>query len=213
MLRTEYKKKGKKMKKKTTKFTLVEILTVAAIISVLIGMSLGITAYVGKRNREVQTQTTIKMLEMVLEQYKNKHGYYPALSGKPEDDIGNAVFKLPATPPDNHELVSLFHDVSYNNNDITGIKGVNVKRVGNDIFILDGWGAPILYVYPGVFNKTKVDLVSGGPDKKLGDEKSSVLEIKSNGDLSPDVGSRSSGVYYEHAGKGDDITNFKRTDN
>ena len=64
------------MKRKISYFSLVEILTVVAIIGILAGISLGITSYVKTKNREVQTQTTIKMLEMVLEQYKNKYGSY-----------------------------------------------------------------------------------------------------------------------------------------
>lgn len=200
------------MKRKCSYFSLVEILTVVAIIGILAGISLGITAYVQNRNREVQTQTTIKMLEMVLEQYKNKYGSYPALNGQPAAAIGkNAVFRIPAkdSKDDKGSLIAFFDNVSYNSSDeISGIKGVNIVRKGDDILILDGWGSPVIYVYPGVFNKNKFDLGSGGANKLLGDDAASKFSAN---DI-PDCGNRKNGAYSTHFGKVDDITNFKRTD-
>ena len=199
------------MKRKLLNYSLVEILTVVAIIAILIGIALGVTSYVKTRNREVQTQTTIKMLEMVLEQYKNKFGSYPALNGQPENTIGkNAVFKFSAESSGKDSLISFFDDVSYNGNEITGIKGVNIVKKGDDILILDGWGSPIIYVYPGVFNKNKFDLGSGGANKMLGEDASSKF---TENDI-PDCGKRNdaSGAYRKHFGKIDDITNFKRSD-
>ena len=198
------------MKRKLSYFSLVEILTVVAIIAILIGIALGVTSYVKTRNREVQTQTTIKMLEMVLEQYKNKYGSYPSLNGQPDQDIGQAVFKIPAKNTGKGGLISFFDDVSYNGDEITGIKGVNIVKKGNDILILDGWGSPIIYVYPGVFNKNKFDLGSGGANKMLGEDSSSKFtetEI-------PNCGKRNdeNSAYRKNFGKIDDITNFKRSD-
>ena len=60
------------MKSKKRFFTLIEILVVVAIIGILAGIALGITGYVQNRNREIQTQTTIAMLEMIVNQYKEK---------------------------------------------------------------------------------------------------------------------------------------------
>ena len=197
------------MKSKKRFFTLIEILVVVAIIGILAGIALGITGYVQNRNREIQTQTTIAMLEMIVNQYKDKYGSFPALNGKPSDSLGTAVFKLPAKPEEGDKLIVLFNDISYNGSDeITGIKGVNIAKVGNDILILDGWGSPIIYVYPGVFKKNGVDFGSPGSDKMLGENASA----KFNGTALPNLGSRSSGAYKSDFGKADDITNFKRTD-
>lgn len=203
----------KKMKKNVSKFSLVEILAVVAIIGILAGIALGVTSYVRTRNREVQTETTIKMLEMVVEQYKNKYGAYPALNGKPTNNLNEEVFRLPATPSKTNDLVALFSDISYNGEEIVGIKGVNIAKVGNEIVFLDGWGSPIIYIYPGVFNKTSVDFVSAGADKKLGDGKTDSLDVKNGSMNIPSLGTRGNGIYKDYAGKGDDISNFKRTDN
>ena len=212
------------MKKKFS-FTLVEILTVVAIIGILAGMTLGITSYVGERNREVQTQTTIKMLEMALEQYKTKYGSYPKFF-QPGNNLNTPIFRLPwehdpSDPPD--ELTALFNDVSFDISDgknyITSIKGINIHiDIDNEeVWLLDGWGYPIVYVYPGIFNRTKYDLGSAGPDHALGEEKSCTFTRKTVNKktviISPNFGSRTGGNYKTHFGKVDDITNFKRTDN
>ena len=178
-------------------FTLVEILAAVGIIAILAGMALGVTSYVRNKNREVQTTATIKILEMALEQHRSKHGNYPSFQDPTEK---RPYFKL----PQDHKLIALLDDVQYDGSDVIGIKGLNIKKDGSDIIVLDGWGSPIIYVYPGVFNKTKFDLGSAGPDKVFGDD----------GDSKPDSDwTRSSSAYKSNFGKADDITNFKRADN
>ena len=201
------------MKKRISKFSLIEILTVVAIIGILAGIGLGVTSFVANRNKEVQTQATIKILEMVLEQHKSKYGAYPALTGKPDNDLDKTVngenrrvFKIPASRSSNEKIHVLFNDITYNSsNEITAIKGMNIVKDGTDIIILDGWESPILYVYPGVFNKTKFDLGSAGADKKIGENGTKFTKT-----TCPALGSRTSGAYKDHFGKADDITNFKR---
>ena len=193
--------------KRRYSFTLVEILTAIVIISILAGMSLGVTSYVRNRNREIQTTTTIKVLEMVLEQYKAKHGSYPAINGAPQAALNNGqVFKIPAAKGGDETLIGLFDDVQYDGDNIVGIKGLNVRIDGSDLIVLDGWGSPVIYIYPGVFNRTKYDLGSAGADKMLGDDSGSKI-------TETDWGSRTSGKYKSNFGKADDITNFKRADN
>lgn len=201
------------MKQRKISFTLVEILTVVAIIGILAGISLGITSFVSNRNREVQSQTTVKMLEVILEQYKTKYGAYPAVNGKPGSALKTDVaFKIPLEPGENHPLASLFQDISYDGDKITGIKGVNISVVGDNVIICDGWGSPIIYVYPGVFNKTKYDLGSVGADRVMGDDPSGQKFLPSN---IPSCGMRTNkdDLYRKYFGLGDDMTNFKRTEN
>ena len=210
------------MRKKAS-FTLVEILAAVAIIGILAGMSLGTASYIRERNREIQTQTTVKMLEMILEQYKTKYGRYPAVNGAPGNNLNTPIFRLPWAydPDDPDELTALFNDVSFDSssNHITSIKGINIHiDIDNEeVWLLDGWGYPIVYVYPGIFNRTKYDLGSAGPDHALGEEKSCTFTRKTVNKkpviISPNFGSRTGGNYKTHFGKVDDITNFKRTDN
>lgn len=179
-------------------FTLVEILAAVGIIAILAGMALGVTSYVRNKNREVQTTATIRILEMALGQHRAKFGNYPSFQDPPSFP---SYFKL----PQDHKLIALLDDVQYNGSDVTGIKGLNIRKDGSDIIVLDGWGSPLVYVYPGVFNRTKFDLGSVGPDKLFGDD--------SGGMLDSSWGTRTSGAYKSHFGKADDITNFKRADN
>ena len=203
-------KEPENMKKKYT-FTLVEILTAAAIIGILAGISLGVTRFVQNKNREVQTQTTIKLIEMALESYKTKYGNYPAVNGKPENNIGSPFFKVPVDTAGDDSLSSLFSDLTLSGDNITAIKGINTTVNGGNLIFLDGWGSPIVYLYPGVFNRTKYDLGSAGPNKQFGDEGALFTRT-----TIPACGTRTTktatDLYRKNFGKADDITNFKRTD-
>lgn len=70
------------MKKRHT-FTLVEILTTIAILAILAGISLGVTKLAFGKAHESKNQALIKMIEVALEQYKSKYGYYPNSGDKP----------------------------------------------------------------------------------------------------------------------------------
>ena len=55
-------------------FTLIEVLTVAAIIAILAGISVGVIGLINSKNAEAQTQATIKALELAMGQYKADNG-------------------------------------------------------------------------------------------------------------------------------------------
>lgn len=58
-------------------FTLVELLTVMAIIAILVGLVLGTAGYVQKAAARKQAGAEIKAYEAVLESYKAENGVYP----------------------------------------------------------------------------------------------------------------------------------------
>ena len=65
------------MKNKRTGFTLVELLTVLAIISLLVGLILPSLAMVRKLTKETRQKAQFTTIEMALLAYKNDHGDYP----------------------------------------------------------------------------------------------------------------------------------------
>lgn len=194
------------MKRKLS-FTMVEILTAVAIIGILSGIALGVNSFVQSRKREVQTQATLKIIEMALEQYKTKYGSYPVIH-QPGSTISNPFFHV---KKDDKTLGALFVDSVYKNDMIQSIKGIQTLEKGDYLRFLDGYGSPVIYVYPGVFNKTKYDLGSMGENKLLGDAAGTGCEPAAE---TWNLGARnnSSGTYRANFGKEDDITNFKRTD-
>ena len=65
---------------KRNPFTLVELLTTITILAVLAGIALGVTKLVFTKAHESKNQAVIKMIEIALEQYKTKYGYYPNIT-------------------------------------------------------------------------------------------------------------------------------------
>lgn len=59
-------------------FTLVELLTVVAIIAILAALSIGGFAYFNRKQAEDKGRMQIKLLETALEEYKMDNGEYPA---------------------------------------------------------------------------------------------------------------------------------------
>ena len=182
-------------------FTLVEILVVVAIIGILAGMALGLTAYVSERSARTSTQTTIKLLELALENFKSKYGAYPVLdsSGKPTILYLENIY---------------FGDSSYKNtlwgcfNDVTADTATSAadttasKRTAKIRGIRIQWD-----VYPGVVNTGSYDLISLGKDRWLGND-TTIIKPNASGDLpatvTRDLVSQTFDV------DADDITNFKR---
>ena len=199
-------------------FTLVEILVAVAIIGILAGMALGLTSYVSEKSARTSTQTTIKLLELALENFKSKHGAYPVLdtSGKPTILYLEKIY---------------FGDSSYKNtiwgcfNDVTAdtatsaadttaskrtakIRGIRIawNSDKNQYQVQDGWRQPVIYIYPGVINTGSYDLIPLGKDKCYG---SGTTEIKpSSGDLPATVTRNLISEDFDE--ESDDVTNFKR---
>ena len=180
------------MKPNKQYFTLIEILTVAAIIAILAGISVGVIGLINSKNAEARTQATIKALELALGQYKTETGtiYLPGGSG----DLNKAIpITVTRGIPDNLNGTLL----KYLDQKLLNSAS---KENGNERYFVDGWDRPLIYRIPGKFNKTGFDLGSVGPDGKWGD----------GGDaLSASIPiSITDAKYKDNFGKGDDITNF-----
>ena len=72
------------------------------------------------------------------------------------------------------------------------------------LYIVDGYGNPMIYRCPGYFNKGKYDLGSAGKDKRIGDGASNEISLDSNGHFNSALNT----PYTTHFGQGDDIVNF-----
>ena len=176
-------------------FTLIEILTVAVIIAVLAGISIGVVGLIGNKNAEAKTLATIKALELALGQYKADNGciYLPVAS--PSTYLANPSPILLKTtaglPSDLNGTLLKYLDQKLLN---------SASKVDGSVrYFVDGWGRPLLYRMPGRNNKTGYDLGSVGSDGKLGDGQGDEVTADA---LPTDS---NFGSYF---GQGDDITNF-----
>ena len=189
-------------------FTLIEILTVAAIIAILAGISVGVIGLISNKNAEAKTQATIKSLELALGQYKADTGCIYMPKGLYEYDASGpkelnkpVVLKVTVGIPDKL--------------DGTLLKYMDQKLLnsasqddGTVRYFVDGWGRPLIYRIPGKFNKTGYDLGSVGPDGKVGDGAKDD-DVISESKLPEDGKEKRN---YSNFGQGDDITNFLRKD-
>ena len=188
-------------------FTLIEILTVAAIIAILAGISVGVIGLISNKNAEARTQATIKALELALGQYKADNGCIYMPKGLYEYDASGpkelnkpVVLKVTAGIPDNLNGTLL----KYLDQKLLNSAS---KENGSNRYFIDGWGRPLIYRIPGRFNKTGYDLGSVGPDGKVGDGQGDVITATA---LPSD--SSTTDKYASYFGQGDDITNFLRKD-
>lgn len=185
------------MKKRHT-FTLVEILTTIAILAILAGISLGVTKLAFGKAHESKNQALIKMIEVALEQYKSKYGYYPNSGDKPR------LFTMDMVnlKDDTDKTRVLTNNIwQYFDEDFKKTFVKQTSSANNDIFygyVIDAKGNPLIYRCPGLFNTGSFDLGSVGEDGYIGDK----VELVNQGTKLENI------AHYEKFGQGDDIVNF-----
>ena len=54
-------------------FTIVELLSVVAVIAILAGIAIGVVQFARKKTGEARTTATLEIIKMGLEQYKQKY--------------------------------------------------------------------------------------------------------------------------------------------
>ncbi len=196
---------------KRNPFTLVELLTTITILAVLAGIALGVTKLVFTKAHESKNQAVIKMIEIALEQYKTKYGYYPNSGKTPvrfildrvdltidPSTIGSSPSELDKKTRVLSNNIWQFFDESF--------KKTYVKQIptsDSNVFygyVIDAKGNPLIYRCPGLFNTSSFDLGSAGEDGCLGD---GGVQINSNKEIEAITASE-----YEKFGQGDDIVNF-----
>ncbi len=200
------------MKKRHT-FTLVEILTTIAILAILAGISLGVTKLAFGKAHESKNQALIKMIEVALEQYKSKYGYYPNSGADPQLFIMDIVDLTSDGDPTRvltNNIWQYFDE---------GFKKTFVKQDddGNN-YVIDAKGNPLIYRCPGIFNPGSFDLGSVGEDELLGERISS--DTNKDNRLRITVSrfwklddkdfhtTKKNEEIYNNFGQGDDIVNF-----
>ncbi len=186
------------MKTERQSFTMIELLTVVAIIAVLAGIAVGVANLIADKSASAKTEGTIKALELALNMYKDKFGHYLDVSITP------SVIKIPANIPTTDFDGSLwkFLDQKLIN---TSTEKIVISGTTYRYF-KDGWNRPLLYRSPGQYNKTTFDLGSVGADGKIGD---GGTPISTPADITSSINTD----YNANFGKGDDVVNFIHNSN
>jgi prepilin-type N-terminal cleavage/methylation domain-containing protein len=140
---------------KTRRFTLIELLTVMAIIVVLAALLIGISGMVTRNMAEARTKARMEAMMMALQAHFQDRGYYPQLT--------NA----------STAWVDLDIDTAQFNHTQTGrpyLEGL-VPGPGGVTKYLDGWQMPFRYtIDPAEVGAEGYRLKSWGHDKTDGTE-------------------------------------------
>jgi len=79
-------------------FTLIELLTVVAIIVVLMGLTIGIAGFARDKGARARAQSEIAALESSLERFKIDQGGYPASKFDPDDPTPSGNYETRTEP-------------------------------------------------------------------------------------------------------------------
>ncbi len=155
-------------------FTMIEVLAVIAIILILVGLSFGAYNAVQKSRANARTESSLSTLNVVLQAFKTKYGYFPQTDGSPypvyvckgvsSSGVKSSKFILGADAYNflsSELLKSAVQD---------GTDGGHPLLVVTDGFKdpVDGKDKSFIYYRcPGETNKDSYDLLSAGPDRKL----------------------------------------------
>ena len=149
-------------------FTLVELLTVMAVIAILAAITFGISAGVYERQARTKAQAELSSLASALEAYRSEHGAYPEAPGT--DWNANAVILFDALTgqiePDGDAITPrgrAFVDISKYDLETEGSDG----DIPDESRFLDPWGNPYAYQYdpdPASWERFGFVLYSPGPD-------------------------------------------------
>ncbi len=152
-------------------FTLIELLTVMAVISILAGMVLGTAGYVQKKSARDRARSEIAAMEAALESYKVDNGEYPANPRRPSSAssppaFGGADILYQALTGDGADTLEGggaasrgTRNYGENGKAYWEPKDYQLNPAKNQIY--DPFGRPYNYVSPGYFNTATFDLWSG----------------------------------------------------
>ncbi len=198
------------MSRKTLRknFTLVELLTVIAIIGVLIGIVMGLMSMASGKMAEARTRSLISQISVALENYKAKYGYYiqaPTVAAFYLDVVTSG-----ATAGATDNITSNFCQfIDYQamvNKDTTRYTPSSAIDSSNRAWVVDGYGNPLIYRCPGFYNRNSFDLGSVGSDGKYGSG-GSAFSAGTEGATGTAGSYKGSNNGF---GTGDDMVNFTR---
>jgi len=143
-------------------FTLVELLTVIAIILLLASLVIGGMLLAKEKQRQDKAKVQVQLLSNALEQYKADNGSYPEATSGTGENASNIIFKALYYDGEQDKTKKIYlSDLNPDGNKQGWIegKGANAK-------IVDPWKNEYLYRTGAVASNPDFDLWSKGKDGK-----------------------------------------------
>ena len=165
------------MKRKT--FTLIEILGVVAIIAILATLGFAGYSYANTKSKEAATEGLLTRLNAAFDLAQQKTGFMPPATSfavitidkegkwiavKIDDNVKEYKVNSSATGKD--KLYSNFCQIFVKTLELDKMK----RFLNENNEVIDAWGNPIRFRYPGILKTGGFDLISAGPDGGFGSE-------------------------------------------
>ena len=124
-------------------FTLIEMLSVVAIIAILCGIIFGASGAIHSRNAEIKTRSMLKQVEIALNECKQKFGYYPQSTSSAFAEMQKGWFWVDDDAPAGADTVAKKYSREFK-------KSCNFTSFEiEDGKICDAWGEPLRYKSDG----------------------------------------------------------------
>jgi Tfp pilus assembly protein PilE len=155
-------------------FTLIEILTVCALLAFLMAMMIGAYGIVQQKGAESQCKATMERIKTALTSYKAKTGYYiQAVTVASGFYVDNPNPTPARTNPAQQPMFFDFIDYEKMKNAGEIDENSNPPRA-----LVDPFGTNYRYQCPGKHNRTSFDLWSAGADGKDSTDEEKKDDIK-----------------------------------
>ena len=160
------------MKRKT--FTLIEILGVMAIIAILATLGFAGYSYANNKAKETATEGLIARLNAAFEMAQQKSGFMPPAANFTVitiDTAGKTITINDGTANKTYPNGSGREKKMYTEFYKTFVKTLEMDtmdRFMEEGKVIDAWGNPIYFCYPGKLKKGGFDLISAGSNGTFG---------------------------------------------
>jgi prepilin-type N-terminal cleavage/methylation domain-containing protein len=142
-------------------FTLMELLTVIAVMAVLAGLLLPALSKAREKARNAAAESMIASLQTALSMYNMDYGVYPASSNVDSAQYNGNSFDTVFDGTPNNLVAAL--TAMTKGGPYMEFRGSDLDESGGDYVVLDPWGRAYVYTCRRALNGVKIAASHGGP--------------------------------------------------
>lgn len=167
------------MKRNT--FTLIEILGVLVVIAILATLGFAGYSYANNKSKESATQGLITRLGAAFEVAQQKSGFIPPATSFSTITInqsnntltigGNTYYLVPRSQDQDSRSIRVKKmEAEFCKQFLNALQMDSMSRFMENNEVIDAWGNPVRFRYPGVLKTGGFDLIAAGSDGGFGSD-------------------------------------------